>query len=296
MRIYHKLYLTGMLVLDMAMTNYCYNTYGLSPDFNFFDAERAEYVESVASSNKARFISNYTQTYDNIISGMAIMDDTVSPGAVFADYRKALSGQISVDGINIRVPDAVENLDSALELKLECDYAGNADSGTIYHNGVPVAAVRVKNGMFYRLSGSDPVFRIGEISVGDNIYTAVRKWGMPSGMDAPIYCYSVGERASITLLADPEGTITWMLYESLGREIEKGGDISIQDEGESVQTIKTGDVPINSAVKPRKERSYPVAEYVLEYNHGTKSKKETKTTTTDTTTETTTKIKEVNTD
>ena len=221
MQIYHKLYLTGMLVLDMVMTNYCYNAYGLSPDFNFFEADRAEYTESVASSNKARFISNYTPVYDNIISGMALMDESISAGALYADLRKDLGSQIIVDGIGIKVPDMVEELDSAFELKIETDFAGDADAGVIYHNDIPVASVRVKNGLFYRVSGRDPVFKIGEISIGDNISKVVRKWGMPSGMEPPIYNYSAGDRAAITLLTDTEGTVTWMLYESFGREIEK---------------------------------------------------------------------------
>ena len=264
MQIYHKLYLTGMLVLDMAMTNYCYNTYGLSPDYNFFESERAEYVESVTSSNKARFISNYTPVYDNIISGMAFLDETVSTGALYADYRKDLGSRITVDGIGVKVPGLAEEIDKRLEIKIDTNYAGDSEVGYIYRADSPVAAVRVKNGLFYRISGTDPVFKIGDIAVGDNIYKAVRKWGMPSDMEPPVYKYSVGDRAAITMITDPQGTVTWMLYESFGREIEPDEENAANFNFESVHG--------NESAKEEKQRECPVADAVLKYNHTQRDK------------------------
>ncbi len=266
MQIYHKLYLTGMLVLDMAMTNYCYNTYGLSPDYNFFVSERAEYAESVASSNKARFISNYTPVYDNIISGMAYLDESVSTGALYIDYRKGLCEQIFLDGINIRVPDMAENLDKRLELKENINYAGDAEAAEIYLDGVPAAAVRIKNGLFYRLSSSDQRFKIGGVCVGMNISEVVRKWGLPSNGTHPIYVYSVGERAAVTLVTTQDGYITWLLYESTGREVEQDEQLSVKiNSPEGAEKTENVD-----------EREYPVAESVLKYNHTKKNNKQEK--------------------
>ena len=262
MQIYHKLYLTGMLVLDMAMTNYCYNAYGLSPDYNFFESERAEYAESVASADKARFISNYTPVYDNIISGMAFMDESVSAGALYIDYRKGLCDKVYLNGVNIKVPDMTENIDKRFELKVNIDYAGNSEAGDIYFDEKPVAAVRIKNGMFYRLSSNDALFEIDGVHVGMNISEVVRKWGLPSGGEHPIYIYSAGERADITLLTTLDGYITWILYESRGRQVEF--------EGLTETTTATAGTRQNETVTSAEnsgERDYPVADAVLKYNH-----------------------------
>lgn len=272
MQIYHKLYLTGMLVLDMAMTNYCYNAYGLSPDFNFFHAERAEYAQSVASSNKARFISNYTPVYDNIISGMAFMDESVSTGALYIDYRKKLCSRIFLDGINIKVPDMTEKLDKRFTLKINADYAGDSEAAEIYAGKRPVAAVRIKNGLFYRLSSSDECFMIDDVGVGMNISEVVRKWGPPSGGNHPIYIYSAGSRASVTLITTPDGFITWMLYESLGRTEDKPDSTETAAEETTVTAAEVRGKKRESA----ETRDYPVADSVLKYNHKQKDKKQEK--------------------
>ena len=258
MQTFPKLYLTGALVLDMVMMNYCYNTYGLSPDYSFFDTDgkTTEYVESVASGGKAQFISNYTPIYDNIISGMAVTDDSLSPGALYYDLRSRLGEQLYIGGVRIRVPGNAEMSDG-FEIKHDVNYAGDAEAGKMYKNGEEIAEVRIKNGMFYRISSHDPSFRIGEIHVGMHVGEVYRKWGEPPQEEHPVYRYPAGKRAQVTFIASPGGYITWMLYESMGTELTDKDD-GKQTAAERIKTEHTaaGD-----------EREYPVADAVMKL-HG----------------------------
>ena len=259
-----KLYLTGMLVLDMAMMNYCYNTYGLSPDYSFFETnDKAVYVESVAADKKAHFISNYTPVYDNIISGMAIMDDSISTGALFTDLRSNLGTKLYIDDIHIQVPGVAESIGGGLEVKTEINYAGDAEAGKIYRDGLEVAEVRIKNGMFYRLSSHDPAFKVGDVHVGMNITEICRMWGVPTFAEPPVYRYPAGKNAQITLMASTDGFITWMLYESTGTMLISNVSTT---EGQTEET--TASAVSTKAAKEEDERSYPVAEAGMRL-HGT---------------------------
>ena len=258
MQIFPKLYLTGTIVLDMIIMNCCYNTYGLSPDYNFFDTgEQTVYVHSVAKGSKAPFINNYAIPADNVISGMAIMDESISSGAVYADLRSELGKKLYIDDIHIQVPAKPEELDGRFELKPYADYAGSDEAKRLFKDDTEAAEVRIKKGTIYRLSSSEPCFYIDDVHIGMNISEVIRKWGEPHFAEHPVYRFPAGEHAEITLIASPDGYVTWMLYKSNLTELTE-------------ENTETGTEPTTAKVSRSKkdDREYPVAEAVMKL-HGT---------------------------
>ena len=256
-----KIYLTGALVLNMAMTNYCYNTYGLSPDYNFFKTAPDAVPVAAAPSFKVPFLSDYVgTTYDNVVSSMAIIDETVSAGALYSEYRAGLDKKIYAGGVRVQVPCGTEMLNSALELKVKYDYAGDDNAGEIYTNGEPAAAVRIKNGMIYRISSIDDKFKIDGIGVGTELTEVLQKWGQPVAQENDrIFYYNVDTKATITIITSWEGYVTWILYEGLKTEvIDDGSDTTV---AEIIQ-----DMP-----ETPPDRIFPIAEQVLE-EHRQRSK------------------------
>ncbi len=259
-----KIYLTAGLVLDMAITGYCFNTYGVSPDYNFFRTEPAVAVQSVAESNKVHFLSNYTPTYDNVVSSMAIMDETVSTGALYIDHRSKLNKKLYVSGVHVQIPDTKERYGQLFDYRDDADYAGSDESGKLFKDDRQVAAVRVKKGMVYRLSSGTDDFKIDGIGVGTYILDVVRIWGEPTkDEDGRIIMYPVGDEADITLIVSPDGFVTWMLYE--GRKTEL-----INDETASESTTETSsETSTQAAKRVKNETAHPVADEVIKQNHST---------------------------
>lgn len=240
----------------MAITNYCYNTYGLSPDFDFFGMSpqaQAITAESTAVNNKATFYTNYTHTYDNVISSMAVIDESISPGALYAEYRNDLGKKIYINGIHLQVPDTTYAFKMQFSLKEDVDYAGENTAGKLYYEDRPVAEVRIKNGMVYRLSSSEQELKIDGIGVGSNILDIVQKWGQPSEIDGIVYYYHIGESAKITLITSSDGFVTWMLYEGYKTELLKP-DIT-KTEQPDLPSAKNTEIV---------EHSHPVAEAILQ--------------------------------
>lgn len=263
-----KIFLTAGLLLDMSITNYCYNTYGLSPDYNFFRTSPVMAVQSVAESNKVHFLSNYTPTYDNVVSSMAIMDDTVSTGALYIDHRSTLNKKIYVGNVHVQIPDAKGRYEQLFKYEDDADYAGSDESGKLFIDGRQAAAVRVKKDMVYRLSSSTDDFKIDGIGVGSYILDVVRIWGEPTkDEDGRIFMYPVGDEADITLIVSPDGFVTWMLYEGRRTELIENNTASFSESS----TESTTEITTEHNGRFKREIQHPVADAVLMENHSTDS-------------------------
>ncbi len=250
-----KIYLTAALVLDMAMCRYCYDTYGLSPDYNFFKPMPVSAPVIAQSSQKAVFYSNYAGTgFDNAVSAMAVMDDSVSSGAIYSDYRSGLYKKIYADNTRVQIPCDTAMLDKKLELDVNIDYAGDDRSGILKAGDESIAAVRIKNGMIYRISSINEKLVIDGFGVGSELSKLIRRWGSPVAQeDDRVYYFNVGDMAKITVVSSWEGYVTWILYEGLKTEI--------------VDNDKNISVTEKDAVGKKETHNYPVADSVLS-EHG----------------------------
>lgn len=257
METFPKIYLTGSLVLNMIMTNYCYNAYGLSPDYNFFKTKPDTVPVVAVTDYKVPFISDYVgRTYDNVVSSMAVLDETVSTGALFSEYRSGLDKKIYADGVHIQIPGNTDTLNPDLKLKVNVDYAGDDNAGKLYHNDEAAAAVRIKNGMIYRISAIDEKLKIDGIGVGTEVTEILQKWGPPAAEEEDrILYYNVDDKATITFITSWEGYVTWMLYEGLRTEISEAEDKTVDEIIEEMVTDPS-EIP--------DDRPLPVADAVLE--------------------------------
>lgn len=265
-----KLYMTGALIVNMAIVNYCYNTFGLSPDYSFFRMdEPVAYIAPLRQTEKARFISNYTPVYDNVVSSMAIFDDTLSAGALYIDYRRDIDKKLCLNGIQITLPCKKEGLGRSFKLKENIPYAGGGTAAEIYDGEVCLGCVRIKNGSIYRLSSGTDTFKADGIGVGDNIHDVMRRWGVPTKSETNlVHHYSIGSSGEITLITNSDGYITWMLYETQ-KELPRESKHSRTSESTETATEITSAAPKTR----RRQAAYPpVAEAILSQGKEDKTK------------------------